>query len=277
MKKYVLIFGLTLIIASTLAFEILSSGGKSGYTNSPGENNCTSCHSGTLNSGSGSIEIKSDPSLKDGYTPGATYNMTVTVRHSNSPNNGKYGFAFEALLEDGSNGGKLSVTNTNLTQIQTANINGKSRDNIIHTGSNNTGPNSQDFTFDWTAPLTGGQKVTFYAVGNAANDNGNTTGDYIYASTLEVIANTTNINTDDLASEFNVFPNPSNGVFTLVVNDLNFSNYDLTILNTNGSVIFSTVIKQTSTEIDLSNTPKGNYILRISNLEKNHTKKISIY
>lgn len=277
MKKYVLIFGLTIIIGSTLAFEILSSSGKSGYTNSPGENNCTSCHSGTINSGPGSIEIKSDPSMENGYTPGTTYSMTVTVSNSQEPNNTKFGFALEALLENGSNGGKLSVTNTNLTQIQTASVNGNSRDNMIHTGSNNTGPGSQNFTFDWTAPATGDQKVIFYAVGNAANNNGNTSGDLIYASTLEVNSSTTNIYTNELANDINVFPNPSTGKFTLAVSDLNFSHYDLTVVNTTGSVIYHTTVEQTSTEIDLSNYPKGNYILRISNQEINSTKKISIY
>ena len=276
MKKYVLIFGLSIVIASTLAFEILSSRGKSGYTNSPDEGNCTSCHSGTLNSGPGSIEIKSDPSMENGYVPGTTYNMTVTVNNSDSPNNGKFGFALEALNSFGANGGQLTVTDEERTQIQVANINGNERNNIIHTGKNNTGPNSQDFNFDWTAPASGDETVTFYAVGNAANNNGGTSGDLIYASTLEVNANTTNVFTKELANDFNVYPNPSNGKFTLTLNDLKYKSWNVSIINTNGIVVYRALIDKTTKEIDLSNSPKGNYVVRISDQNESSTRKIII-
>jgi len=276
MKKYVLIFGLSIVILSTLAFEILSSGGKSGYTNSPGENNCTSCHSGTLNSGPGSVEIKSDPSMENGYTPGSVYSMTVTVTHNDSPNNGKFGFALEALFDDGSNGGKLAVSDADKTQIQVASINGNNRDNIIHTGSGNTGPNSQDFTFDWTAPDTGDQTVTFYAVGNAANNNGSSFGDYIYATTLEVKSTTTNITADEFSNEVKVFPNPSNGIFTLETGNFKHTSFDLNIVNTNGTIIHQAIVDKSSSQIDLRIYPKGNYILRLSDQNEIITKKISI-
>jgi hypothetical protein len=64
-------------------------------------------------------------------------------------------------------------------------------DVIMHT---NTGtyagtPTSGSWSFDWTAPVSGAD-VTFWFAGNAANNNGFSTGDYIYTDTLTVSAAT---------------------------------------------------------------------------------------
>src|SRR6185369_13678069 len=40
--------------------------------------------------------------------------------------------------------------------------------------------NGATWTFDWTAPSTDVGPVTFYAAGNQANNDGNTSGDFIY-------------------------------------------------------------------------------------------------
>ncbi|MEZ4686899.1 MAG: choice-of-anchor V domain-containing protein [Bacteroidia bacterium] len=44
--------------------------------------------------------------------------------------------------------------------------------------------NAVAWTFSWTAPSTGGQVLTFYAVGNAVNGNGSTSGDSPYPTSL---------------------------------------------------------------------------------------------
>ena len=58
-----------------------SGGPNQGYAhNAPSFNNCTSCHSGTVNSGDGSVVFTN---LPDGYNPGETYSIGVTVEGSN--------------------------------------------------------------------------------------------------------------------------------------------------------------------------------------------------
>ena len=277
MKKFVLISSIFFIIGGTMAFEILSSSGKAGYTNSPGEGNCTNCHSGTLNAGPGSVAITSSPSLEEGYTIGATYVVTVTVTNSATPNNTRFGFAFESLFDSGANGGTLTITDSNLTQIKTTTVNSNTRNTIVHTGSGNTGPDSQQFSFEWTAPETAENPVTFYAVGNAANNNGNSFGDNIYSVSLDVKANTTGISENFLQNNITVYPNPSNGRFQLAIGEnQDERNYNLMIINLEGKIIYQSVVEKSNTNIDLSEFAKGNYYLKVFNEENNLTKKISI-
>lgn len=275
MKKILLISSLIIMIAGLMAFEILSSNGKAGYTNSPGEGNCTSCHSGTINSGPGSVAIASSPTLANGYTRGATYTMTVTVSNNSAPNNSLFGVGVEALLASGENGGTLTVTNSNLTQIKTTTVESKSRNNIVHTGSGNVGPNSQQFSFDWTAPATGEDPVTFYAVGNAANNNGNNSGDNIYSTSMVVNANTTGIAENRIQKNIAVYPNPSNGKFQIEIGSLIFNkNYKLIIYNVNGEKVYQSPLSDPNSKIDLSDQSKGNYYVKIYDEQTTLTKKI---
>lgn len=277
MKKILLIFTIFMMAAGLMAFEILSSNGKAGYTNSPGEGNCTACHSGTVNSGSGSVTITSSPTLADGYTRGATYTMTVKVTNNDAPNNTLFGFGFEALFSTGANGGTLNITNSSLTQLKTTTVESNTRNNVVHTGSGNTGPNSQNFSFEWIAPATGENPVTFYAVGNAANNNGNNSGDYIYTNSLQVNANTTGIEENKIETNLAVYPNPSNGMFILEIGNSQYNdNYEIIVLNVNGETIYQSSIQNQKTSIDLSSQSKGNYFVKVTDGITTLTKKILI-
>lgn len=277
MKKILLISSIIVMIAGTMAFEILSSNGKAGYTNSPNEGNCTSCHSGTINSGPGSVTIASSPTLTNGYTRGATYTITVNVSDNSASNNNLFGVGVEVLLASGENGGTLTITDANLTQIKTATVNSHVRNNVVHTGNGNSGPNSQQFSFDWTAPATGENPVTFYAVGNAANNNGDNTGDNIYSTSLVVNANTTGIVENQIQKNIAVYPNPSNGRFQVEIGNVIFSNkYNLIIYNVNGENIYQSVLTNPNTKIDLNDQSKGNYYVKIYDGQTIFTEKIVI-
>ena len=69
-----------------------SGGPGEGYANNaPNFNNCTSCHSGTVNSGDGEVNFTG---LPDSYTPGETYSIGVTVTGSNDR-----GYGFQAIAQ----------------------------------------------------------------------------------------------------------------------------------------------------------------------------------
>jgi hypothetical protein len=59
---------------------------------------------------------------------------------------------------------------------------------ILHTaaGTNPTGAGTNSWSFKWTAPPTSTGKVTFYAAGNAANNDGAQTGDLIYTTSASI-------------------------------------------------------------------------------------------
>ncbi|MEO5570368.1 MAG: T9SS type A sorting domain-containing protein [Bacteroidia bacterium] len=75
----------------------------------------------------------------------------------------------------------------------------------------------------------------------------------------------------------NIYPNPSNGKFTIKNYDVPFENFSLEIYNVLGEKIkFSETKKQTVNEIDISDSPKGIYLLKIYSEHSVRTEKIII-
>lgn len=152
-----------------------SSGPPAGYTGAPGEFTCRECHVPT-DAGTGHISITAPQS----YIPGQTYQITVT--HVNSdPTRLRWGFQLTALDDSNSKAGDLQSLSL-LTQVLNNQGPGASRQYIEHTSSGTFigQQGGASWTFNWTAPPTNVGPVTFYTAGNQANDDGNTSGDYIY-------------------------------------------------------------------------------------------------
>ncbi len=162
---------LMLIAGSALAF---SSGPPDGYTNAPDENNCTACHSGTLNSGAGMLALDGLPEV---YSPGETYDLTVTL---SDPAAMRWGFELTVL--DGTFTGTAGMITATDAGTQTS-VDGD-RTYLKHRSSG-TAPGtlvSKSWPFQWTAPDEGTGEIVLFVAGNAANNNGSTSGDEIYAS-----------------------------------------------------------------------------------------------
>jgi len=146
-----------------------SYGPQGNYTNDAGNNNCTACHNSyTLNSGSGNLVLSGLPSQ---FVGGQTYNLTVQLNQSGQS---RWGFQIKA------SGGTLSVVSSSLTQLYLGTI-------VMHTtaGTFAGQANSAQWPVRWTAPTTS-SPVTFYFAGNAANNNGLATGDYIYTRSTTI-------------------------------------------------------------------------------------------
>jgi len=162
------------VVLMILANSTGSPGGKTGSVGDGG-NTCTDCHTGTANPVTGWISSNIPP---EGYTPGATYNITAIGNHT-----GVVLFGFELTAEDGQGNkvGTLTVTDPLQTQLTNSNA------AVTHTASGNTPiGNMKTWNMGWTAPATAIGDITFYAAFNAANGTGNTSGDVIYTSTLTV-------------------------------------------------------------------------------------------
>ncbi len=89
----------------------------------------------------------------------------------------------------------------------------------------------------------------------------------------------TGIAEDKVQSGFNVFPNPSNGKFTINNNGSGIVNYKLEIYNVIGEKIYAInkFHNQTSNDIDLSKFPRGIYFAKIYEGQTILTKKIVIH
>jgi Secretion system C-terminal sorting domain/Reeler domain len=171
-----------LSLGFVFTFGVTSDNGKAGVTGSPGENTCTNCHSGTaVNAGGGSITITSSNLTNWEYTPGQTYNLTVTVSETGKS---LFGLGVEALQSSGANGGTLNAGTG--TSIKTATVSGNSRRNVVHNLNAGTGTGSHAFSFTWAAPTSNIGNVTLYTAGIAANGNGSDTGDHVYKTSQVV-------------------------------------------------------------------------------------------
>ncbi|MFY8036109.1 MAG: carboxylesterase family protein [Cyclobacteriaceae bacterium] len=86
---------------------------------------------------------------------------------------------------------------------------------------------------------------------------------------------TTSISEPTFAN-FDIFPNPTSGKITYVSSSSELS--DLTFFDSFGVVIYHKTVKDTPTEIDLSDYPKGVYYYRVTNTNQSvKTGKILIY
>jgi len=162
------------VLLTLFAHVTGSPGGKSG---SIGDANvtCTQCHGGTATSQTGWI-TSSIPA--EGYTPGETYLITATGTHNGVV---KFGFELTAETAMGAKTGTLAITEASRTQLCNQNK------AVTHRAAG-TAPNgnSNTWTVNWTAPATDVGQIRFYAAFNAANGNGQNTGDVIYKSNLFV-------------------------------------------------------------------------------------------
>ncbi len=186
-----------------------SSGPPASYTGAPGESNCTACHEGEPNSGTGSLTISNVPT---NYVPSKPYQVTVTV---SQPQAVVFGFQITAIDDQGRQAGNFTLIPETppQTQIVQGVVNGNQRRYVEHT-SDGTIPTTFDtksWSFVWTAPASKVGRIRFYASSNAANGDGTPIGDSIYLKNQPTFAGTLTASFDnDTKSDISVF-RPSDG------------------------------------------------------------------
>jgi aldose sugar dehydrogenase len=163
--------------AANRRVHAFSSGPPAGYTRAPGEEPeaCAECHVNS-DAGTGQISINAPQS----YVPGQTYQITVT-HTNNDQTRQRWGFQLTALDDSEQKAGNLSPLD-NLTQTLDNQGPFPNRQYIEHTslGTFFGQHNGASWTFNWTAPASDVGPVTFYAAGNHANGDANSSGDNIY-------------------------------------------------------------------------------------------------
>ena len=153
--------------------EAFSDGPPPGFTGAPGEQTCTSCHSGPTEGGTFAITPPQN------YVPGQTYQ--ITVRHENpDTTRDRWGFQLTALA-----GTAMAGTFSNLPGGLTQVVGGVGRDYIEHTTAGTflgqTG--SAQWTVNWTAPATDVGPVTFYSAGLQSDGSFSPNGDRTITAT----------------------------------------------------------------------------------------------
>ena len=224
-------------MAATVAYGF-ASGPPAGHTGAPGEGTCIECHTGTLNSGPGSVTITGVP---DSYEPGQEFTLTVRVQH---PDRRRWGFQITALDAQNRPAGTLSAINRNITKIATGTGSLEGRRYVEHTTNGTFAGQAQGGEWDvkWTAPNADVGRVTFYAAGNAANNNNASSGDSIY---------TTAVSTGSSAAPMIVAPAYKKGKIVLQANTSNIESgatLEVTRDGVEGSEVFPLVLNPAGTK-----------------------------
>jgi len=77
---------------------------------------------------------------------------------------------------------------------------------------------------------------------------------------------------------FDVFPNPTTGVFNVRVNGVSSRNSSLSVYNVSGQTVYSTIIKNNATvQIDISGLPYGLHAVCIRSGNRTFTRKIILH
>ena len=160
-------------------------GPPAGFSGSNGDGglSCILCHG--LNKGAGSVEILGVP---DSYEANEIYDLTVRIA---DPAQAAGGFEITVEDSEGTKVGTLMLVDPTLTQFAEgltewvshteAGVNNAAND-WISLGS------AAEYQVRWQAPAMDLGPITFYAAGNAVNNDMFSTGDNIYLTT--VTANT---------------------------------------------------------------------------------------
>jgi hypothetical protein len=125
----------------------------------------------------------------------------------------RWGFEFTPL-----NFGAVIITDA--TNTQQSSTGGKTYVKHTSTGTFAGTPDGPvSWSFDWTAPVNPPDSIIFYVAGNAANNNGGASGDYIYTTSFTTHRLITGI--DDAFTSLPThiklgnYPNPFNAATTI--------------------------------------------------------------
>lgn len=174
-----------------------------GYSGAPGDSptGCiaSKCHTGTPNSGTGSVRIVVSGGAT--YIPGQTQQISVTITDSTEK---KYGFQLSARVDSDpktTEAGLLIPGSDGYTEVLCADgskapatgctaKNGGTLEWIEHSlagyNASNSTPGSYTYTFSWVPPATNAGNVTLYAAGNAVTGTDVVTGTETYLTSLQL-------------------------------------------------------------------------------------------
>lgn len=253
--------------------HINGSGAPSGRTGAPGESNCTECHSGSVQSGSGINQIAWTEGVTPvtEYTPGTTYNVGVTFSTAAAKN----GFQVVALNSSNAQAGTITIIPGSGTQL----LNGAAGKKYV---THNTSGNAQTaWAFQWTAPASNVGDVTFYLATNQTNSNNNSSGDVIRLS-QHVIGSTAGVSDNTVDMGLEVGYNANGNTLNMKYTSLSVGTSSVNIVDLSGKSVFTEAIGTTEAGTNNkavklpSDLKAGVYIIHLNVNNNFASKKIYI-
>ena len=253
------IFTFLALISFSLIFMSNRSGRTSTFgnpaTGAPGENGQTcgsfGCHASGAFDPAVTLSLLDDSGTAvDAYKPGQSYTINMLIETTGMP----AGFGFQMVSLKDSDDTGVNTFGDFPDKVQDAVALGRQyveQSNII---------NTNEISMSWTAPVSGTGDVTFYAIGNAVNANGNSGGDGVARAQLSFSEDATSSSTDLIEELVTIFPNPVSNILNVETAGNLLSTE---IYNLNGQLL----LKSNDNKIDVSQLSSGLLILRITDLD----------
>jgi hypothetical protein len=289
MKKTILPIAIALVTFGLFSFKnnapsgfqaapFNANGPSGGQAGAPGEQNCSSCHSGATQNGANENLLVVNNDIGFGitqYTPGASYAVNLSM----ASNPAKKGFQVTALNAANTMAGNF-VAGAN-TQIKTATISGGQRKYATHKSSSNTSA-TQTWNWTWEAPATEQGAITFYVATNKANNNGNDNGDIIYLSQHVFLNDDVSIEELQVETNFNAGYSIDKNAVYIEYSTLSIATTSLNVVDLNGKSVFSkklgaSTIGANKTFVGLpTGLPEGFYVVHFFVGNQAFSKSISV-
>ena len=154
------------------------------HSGAPGEVSCSGCHSGSSNTGPGTINYLIGNGTNV-YSPNELYTIVFGM---NEEEVNQFGFQTVALkASNNSNAGTFSLTDEENTRL----MSGMGRSYVGHTvcGADVDPPGSIQWSFNWQAPDSDVGDINFYLSSLATNHNHSTSGDHTYTQVITMSYN----------------------------------------------------------------------------------------
>jgi hypothetical protein len=152
-------------------------GAPPGFSGGFKEDSCHACHFDTEpNVSSGGVTVEGVPAT---FTPGDTYELTITLRQAGIKLGG---FQLTARFEnDGAQAGTIAAGRADAERVGIESQAGIQYAGQKRPGAEAVAPDAARWTVAWTAPKSGGA-VLFNVSANAANGNDSADGDFVYTA-----------------------------------------------------------------------------------------------
>lgn len=255
-----------------------------GNTGAPGDemvgNNprtCVTCHNNNAD-----VQMTQEIELLDGtgatvaeYMPGETYRVKVTNTVAVGSASG-YGFQVVNLkAAEGDNGDATAAFSNPDANVKIAVATSNGRQYAEHNGLSET----NTFEVDWTAPDQGTGVVTFYAAGNAVNDNGMSSGDAAATSTLELAeADPSSVIETTAGVKIFLFPNPVQEDMKVTLESDAAAEFNIEIFDMQGRLTISETLSfgagESTFVYNVGELSRGTYLVKFSNNDKIATAKM---
>lgn len=242
------------LIALALILLSNSANPPNGKTGAPGDGLCTECHTPASATLDGKITVTGFP---EAIVPNQTYQLTVT--NSNTVGSAvKAGFQMTVLGPLNTKAGEMS--NASASSVVT---NAAGRQYFEHNPALNFNGNpSVSWTVDWTAPdLPAGTVVTWYAAGNIANGNFNSSGDKVVAANGSGTYMLSAVREADRIQPLEIYPNPGTDRIRLVSSGIAPFIGNVSVFTLDGRIILQDSVE--SEWLDVSGLPAGLYVVRM--------------